>query len=150
MSAPDTTPAFTSEAEAVDKDAEIARLKAQIESGTAVEGELVTQDEDGPAVPRTVTVHDLEWGYHLPTEGQMMMFGMSSARRATGKRRINAIYNFLDAVLTDDSYTQLEDQINDPDTKFGVEEMMDVITAIIEKAQDTPAAKAPKNGPTLK
>ena len=149
MTAPDTTPAFESEAETVDKDAEIARLKAQIAAGEPVEGALELPD-DGPAEPRTLNVHDLDWTYHLPTEGQMMMFGMSSARRASGQRRINAIYNFLDAVLTDESYTQLEDQINDPDAEFGVEQMMDVITGIIEAANDTPAAKAPKNGPTLR
>ena len=149
MSAPDTTPAFESEAETVDKDAEIARLKAQIANGEPLEGALEVAD-DGPAVPRTVTVRDSDWTYHLPTEGQMMMFGMSSARRASGQRRINAIYNFLDAVLTDDSYSQLEDRINDPDDDFDVEAMMDVITSIIEAANDTPAAKAPKNGPTLR
>ena len=149
MTAPDTTPAFESEAETVDKDAVIARLKAQLEAGQPLEGALEVAD-DGPAVPRTVTVRDSDWTYHLPTEGQMMMFGMSSARRASGQRRINAIYNFLDAVLTDDSYSQLEDRINDPDDDFDVEAMMDVITSIIEAANDTPAAKAPKNGPTLR
>lgn len=150
MTAPDTTAAFNSEAEQVDeRDAEIARLKAQLDEGKPLEGTLDVPD-DGPVQPRSLNVHDRDWTYHLPTEGQMMMFGMSSARRASGQRRINAIYNFLDAVLTDDSYTQLEDCINDPEAEFGVEQMMDVITGIIEAANDTPAAKAPKNGPTLR
>lgn len=149
MPAPDTTNAFTSEAEQTDKDAEIARLKAQIAAGEPVEGTLETVD-DGPAHPRTITLHGDDWTYHLPTEGQMMMFGMASARRASGQRRISAIYNFLDAVLTDESYQRLEDRINDADDDFEVEQMMDLITGIIEVANDTPAAKAPKNGPTLR
>lgn len=148
MPAPDTTAAFNSEASAVDKDAEIARLKAQLEDGQPLEGTIEAAD-NGPAEPRTLNAAGRDWRYHLPTEGQMMLFGMSSARRASGQRRINAIYNFLDATLTDESYSQLEDCINDPDAKFGVEEMMAVITGIIEAANDTPAAKAPKNGPTL-
>lgn len=148
MPAPDTTNAFNTESESVDKDAEIARLKAQLDQGKPLEGAVETT-EAAPAEPLTLTAAGRDWTYHLPTEGQMMLFGMSSARRASGQRRINAIYNFLDATLTDDSYTQLEDCINDPDLEFGVEEMMAVITGIIEAANDTPAAKAPKNGPTL-
>lgn len=149
MPAPDTTNAFTAEAEQEDKDAEIARLRAQIEKGQPLEGTLETVD-DAPAQPLTLDLHGDTWTYHLPTEGQLMMFGMASARRATGQRRISAIYNFLDAVLTDESYQRLEDRINDPDDAFEVEEMMGLITGIIEVANDTPAAKAPKNGPVLR
>lgn len=149
MPAPDTTAAFTSEAEQVDKDAEIARLKAQIAAGEPVEGALELPD-DSPAQPLTLDLHGDTWTYHLPTEGQMMMFGMASARRASGARRISAIYNFLDAVLTDESYQRLEDRINDADDTFEVEQMMELITGIIEVANDTPAAKAPKNGPVLR
>lgn len=149
MPAPDTTAAFTSEAEQTDKDAEIARLKAQIEKGQPLEGTLETVD-DAPTEPLTLDLHGDTWTYHLPSEGQMMMFGMASARRASGQRRISAIYNFLDAVLTDESYQKLEDRINDPDDDFEVEQMMDLITHIIEAANDTPAAKAPKNGPVLR
>ena len=143
---PDTTAAFEPEAEAVDTERTAAlnrrreELKDQLAKVEAeAQGELVLDDndeDDETLVPDEIEVSGRTWHYFPPTEGQVTVFAMASSgsKSVTGTMRLRRLNGFLQNLLTDDDYEQAMYLAESRDEDFTFEDLMEVVTKIIERS----------------
>lgn len=176
MTTPDQTAAFDADAAHATDDvdalrARVAELEARTTTndgdGDADSGEP-TADGKAPIVvdgievidpnataadevakaPETVTLHGKEFRFHVPNQAAMMAFSLGAASPKRGKLMLATMQNFLAFHLIEEDFDEFLSLMMDPQEEaFSQDTMGDLISAIVDVANDTPEARAPKTGP---
>lgn len=154
MSTPDSTAAFDADANRPSVD----DLKAQLAEAEAAEANVSTDvqiiDADGNTDGQddiidalSTTVLDTEFRFVIPKPAALTAFGLGASNRKNGALMMKTMTNFLNFHFVGDSFEVMLDRLMDPEDDFNEEHMSDIIGEIVNAANDSAEAKAPKNGP---
>lgn len=150
MTTPDATAVFEADAQ---RSSEVDALRARIaelegHSPTPSQVEVLDADDTPVVAPHSVTIAGSEFRFHAPKPAALLAFGLGVADQRKGQMQLKTMHRFLGFHLLEEDFDLFLERLSDPtDEEFGDEQFGDLINAIVEAAQESPEAKAPKNGP---
>lgn len=151
---PDSTAAFDADAHRPAEDVEALKARiAQLEGEQHVEPEVEIIDPNAPSSDVEISkVHSADvagdtWSFHAPKSQALMAFGLGTANRKNGQLMMRTMQQFLSFHLLEEDFERLLERMTNPSDTFGDDDFGDLLNAVVEAAQDSAEAKAPKNGP---
>lgn len=150
MSTPDSTAAFDADANRPS----VEELRRQLEEAEATEDtagtdvEIIDPSENIEVEDAlSTTILDTEFRFVTPKPAALTAFGLGASNRKNGALMMKTMTNFLNFHFVGDSFEVMLDRLMDPEDDFNEEHMSDIIGEIVNAANDSAEAKAPKNGP---
>lgn len=150
MSTPDSTAAFDADANRPS----VEELRRQLEEAEATEDtagtdvEIIDPSENIEVEDAlSTTILDTEFRFVIPKPAALTAFGLGASNRKNGALMMKTMTNFLNFHFVGDSFEVMLDRLMDPEDDFNEEHMSDIIGEIVNAANDSAEAKAPKNGP---
>lgn len=114
---------------------------------TAVDAATEDRDEGTP-----MRIDGTELRYYKPTDGQLAVFMAANGRHARGEDRVAAAIDFFVNVFDKDDQTYVVNRLLDRDDPFGLEQVEEILVAMIEEWTGRPfqslsgSTPLPKNG----
>lgn len=153
MTQPDSTAAFDADANRSDDIATLKARLAQLEGPTTFDDGHEIIDPNTPSTEPAVskvnvtTIADEEWRFHTPKSQALMAFGLGTANRRNSELMMRTMQRFLSFHLLEEDFDRLLERMTDPTDSFGDDEFGDIINAVVDAANSSAEAHAPKTGP---
>lgn len=160
MVSPDSTAAFEADAARDTDDVQalrdrIAELEQRDKNTPTADGEVVEViDPNDPTTdvaraPETVTIHGHDFRFHIPKPAALTAFGLGAAG---GTKRtqlmLRTMNNFLAFhIIEEDFALFMELMMNPEEEDFTEDTLGDIISAMVDVANASAEAQAPKTGP---
>ena len=162
MSHPDQTDVFDADAKGDPRRDDASELRERLRELEARHGAAEVVNEDGSAAvgnddsddeisaPHSAEIAGTTFEFHAPKQTALLAFGLGTANRRNGQMVLATMQRFLQFHLDDDSWDAFMERMSDPQDEWGDNEFGELVNAIVEVAQNSDEASAPKNGPALR
>lgn len=151
MTHPDSTIAFDADAQRSDDTAALKARIAELEAAKGQPDEIIDPNTPSDDVEvskvNTTTVAGEEWQFHTPKTQALMAFGLGTANRKDGQMVMRTMQRFLSFHLLEEDFDRLLMRMSDPKDNFSDDDFGDIMNAVVDTANTSAEAQAPKNGP---
>lgn len=153
MTHPDSSAAFEADAHRGDRATQLAELRAKI---AELEGTTVKEPEDTPPVVDDTSdeesTHSVEvagdtWRFRTPKPTALLSFGLGTANRKNSGLMMRTMQQFLAFHLQEEDFDRFLERMSNPEDRFDDENFGELINALVDAANSSAEAQAPRTGP---
>lgn len=96
----------------------------------------------------TVSIDGHILRYYKPTDGQVAVYFASSGRHAATNERVSAVINFFVEMFAKEDQPYLVDRLLDRDDPFGIDNVQEILEAMIEEWSGRPTPPSSVSTPS--